>query len=232
MKGFSSPLILLHYLYFVFFTIGATSLIGWFTCLPEDDNPSVRSSMTQTTSLTSLSYSSSYQQARSTGDKTLDNTKEHNGPGDLPEVFHLQPPDEELMHGKFGVHVLEELSDRFTPVSFNHSMHVLLANDCWTCHHQHELGEEYTCGACHVQKADEFKTSVIHSFWKCTKCHGICNINSPEIPCLRVAYHQKCFICHQNLGDIGNDPKGCYNLCHQLKSHPKKFSNTGNHDSH
>lgn len=113
--------------------------------------------------------------------------------------------------------ILNSIEKDFPAVSFNHKNHEAMAGDCAMCHHMHPTNNELTrCHSCHNLSNTVFKESVVNTFLPCKSCHGTYNIGSPSIPDLKVAYHQKCFTCHKNMGNIGKDPKGCLEICHIL----------------
>lgn len=116
-----------------------------------------------------------------------------------------------------GVRVLGSITDKFDPVTFDHSKHVAIAGNCAACHH-HGNGNTASCKECHGLTPSAFKNSVIHSFMPCSNCHGATDRENPAMPGLKVAYHQKCFECHRGMGSIGLDPKGCAELCHAKKA--------------
>jgi len=124
--------------------------------------------------------------------------------------------------GTPGVIVMDGLADQFEPVSFDHSMHQMIAGNCAQCHHQHPGSEEITCSGCHQMENAAFKRSVVNRFLSCSSCHGNPDPATPHIPSLKVAYHRTCFQCHRGIGNLGLDPKACAEMCHGRK--PEKVS--------
>lgn len=115
-----------------------------------------------------------------------------------------------------GVSVLDSLVDKYEAVRFDHAMHTNFAEGCGSCHHQHGSGGD-SCKTCHALESGVFKNAVVTSFLACKSCHGQLNPKAPEIPSLKVAYHQQCFGCHGTMGRIGLDPKGCTEQCHAAR---------------
>ena len=115
-----------------------------------------------------------------------------------------------------GVRTLGSLSEKYAPVTFDHSKHVTIAGTCETCHH-HANGNASLCKDCHGLSSADFKNSVVHSFMPCSNCHTALDRDNPAMPGLKVAYHEKCFGCHRGMGNLGLDPKGCTEVCHAKK---------------
>jgi len=90
---------------------------------------------------------------------------------------------------------IDSLSRWFGPVTFPHAEHVEMAGGCSSCHH-HTDGEPATCDTCHSKK--------------------LYDADSPEMPSLKVAYHERCVTCHQENGG----PVKCVD-CHVRKVLPK-----------
>jgi hypothetical protein len=108
--------------------------------------------------------------------------------------------------------LLDSLADQYEAVEFDHSMHISFAEDCSQCHHQHIA--EMECDMCHAITASTFKKSVVNSFLSCRDCHETFDPNQPGLIGLKGAYHRACFQCHQGMGSVGLDPKGCTESCH------------------
>ncbi len=121
-----------------------------------------------------------------------------------------------------GVRVLGSISDKYKPVTFDHPKHVMIADSCATCHHQHADTKKLDCKDCHALDPSVFKKSVKNNFIACSNCHGAYDRENPSLPGLKVAYHRQCFQCHRGMGNVGLDPKGCTELCHAKK--PEKLS--------
>lgn len=117
-----------------------------------------------------------------------------------------------------GVRVLDSIKNAYSPVTFDHAKHVSLAGNCASCHHEHTMGEGLPCKQCHAITPAVFKSSVSHSFMACKTCHGTFDRDNAAMPGLKTAYHVKCFSCHRGMGNIGTDPKGCAELCHEKKA--------------
>lgn len=115
-----------------------------------------------------------------------------------------------------GTIVLDHIQKRYAPVSFDHAMHVTLAEGCGQCHHEHHDKKNATCKECHVE-TKHFKSSVKQGFLPCSGCHGDYSPEKPEVPGLMVALHRKCFQCHVGIGDLGTSPQGCTAICHAKK---------------
>lgn len=114
--------------------------------------------------------------------------------------------------------VLGALEDVYGPVTFNHRRHATrFAEACGDCHHQHRGLEKNPCKKCHALDSMQFRDSVKRNFGACGNCHGDYDRESPEMPSLKVAYHQVCFSCHRETGDVGDTPAGCEQLCHEKK---------------
>jgi len=89
---------------------------------------------------------------------------------------------------------IRELSHWFGPVRFAHGDHALIAGDCESCHH-HSDGEAVTCATCHEVGGD---------------------LDAPELPSLKVAYHENCMGCHR---EVEAGPLACES-CHQRRALP------------
>ena len=87
--------------------------------------------------------------------------------------------------------VIDELTDLYQPVTFNHKLHADMAQmggDCEICHHFSPPGHIPPCGECHG---------------------GEKNPNNLRQPSLKGAYHRQCLGCHR---EWSHDTK-CV-LCH------------------
>jgi hypothetical protein len=103
-------------------------------------------------------------------------------------------------------------------VTFDHAKHATrYADGCGRCHHQHAANDKNPCKRCHSIDAAQFKASVKRNFSKCSNCHGDYDAATPEMPSLKVAYHETCFTCHRANGDVGESPRNCQELCHAKK---------------
>lgn len=113
---------------------------------------------------------------------------------------------------------IDNLKGPYGPVTFDHAKHAAsYAEGCGDCHHQHRGYDENPCKRCHALDATQFKASVKRNFSACSKCHGDYDVAAPEVPDLKVAYHQVCFSCHRKTGDVGKTPASCGQLCHVKK---------------
>lgn len=115
-----------------------------------------------------------------------------------------------------GLFSLDSLMDQYEAVEFDHANHMMIADDCSTCHHEHG-SDRSRCSDCHSVGDSAFKDSVENSFAPCKDCHDDPNPDNPGMPGLKVAYHRVCFTCHIEMSDIGIDPKGCTDMCHTAK---------------
>jgi hypothetical protein len=71
------------------------------------------------------------------------------------------------------------VSHWFEPVEFMHEGHMDMVEDCTTCHH------------------DQSPEDII----SCTDCHSaVYDPSEPDVPDLKMAYHQLCVGCHQTEG--------------------------------
>ena len=113
--------------------------------------------------------------------------------------------------------MLDSLSDKFEAVRFDHAKHIGLAGNCGTCHHQHSNFSTLPCKECHSLSPDVFRKSVVNSFMACKNCHGAYDPSNPKMPGLKTAYHEQCFGCHKGMGEVGEGPAGCTNMCHGKK---------------
>ncbi len=118
---------------------------------------------------------------------------------------------------KPGTIVLKSIMDQYGPVTFNHEMHVTIAGNCGTCHHQHDEKIKAACTECHALTAGAFKPSAKKGFAPCSACHTDPLPDMPEMPGLKVALHKKCFSCHMGMGDLGSSPDACVKTCHAKK---------------
>jgi hypothetical protein len=129
---------------------------------------------------------------------------------------------------------LNSLARLYTPVSFDHSMHVeVVEGDCARCHH-HTLGTgkvNGTCGRCH-------EASGMAQAIACRDCHAAERFGAEYLremeqektryhldkPGLKAAYHMNCMGCHREFGG----PTGCQD-CHALTESGEAFYRTGKH---
>lgn len=113
---------------------------------------------------------------------------------------------------------LDRLDGPYGPVNFSHKRHATrFADGCGDCHHQHRDFDRLPCKRCHAIDATQFKESVTRSFRPCSSCHGDPDPATPDVPSLKVAYHEVCFGCHKSVGDLGASPKSCDQQCHARK---------------
>ncbi len=117
-----------------------------------------------------------------------------------------------------GTRVLDSIKDAYTPVTFDHAKHTAIAGSCAACHHEHKMGDGLPCKQCHNLSPETFKKSVTNSFMPCKNCHGTFDRDNAAMPGLKTAYHRQCFTCHRGMGNIGEDPKGCTEICHARKA--------------
>jgi hypothetical protein len=112
--------------------------------------------------------------------------------------------------------ILESLANRYEAVEFDHSGHVDMASGCGDCHHQHGTDQLLGCRKCHSLDPSAFRKSVnVETFRSCKECHaGPSPKPDPARTGLSAAYHRACFRCHREVGSVGEDPKGCTEVCH------------------
>lgn len=130
----------------------------------------------------------------------------------LATVFGIHAAD--AAKGMPGTVALDSIKEKFTAVNFDHGVHVQMATGgCGQCHHDHGMNNS-RCQSCHSLKPDQYKGSVVSTFIACKSCHGKFDSETPGMPSLKVAYHVQCFQCHKGMGNVGNGPEGCTQLCH------------------
>ena len=126
---------------------------------------------------------------------------------------------------------ISSLSQYYSSVNFNHSMHTGIAI-CVQCHH-HTTGGEVTnpnCIRCHAKSGEADIVS-------CKECHSgnrfdkndLKQLDNPKLyhidkPGLKGAYHLNCVSCHQQM----NGPTGCQD-CHTMTEAGEKMFQTGKH---
>lgn len=120
-----------------------------------------------------------------------------------------------------GTMTLGSLASEYEPVVFDHAAHVEEAGGCGECHHQHRTDSEVGCRDCHSQdpprsgRADR----VAARGRTCGECHPAALSRSDlSRPALKAAYHRACFRCHREFGDLGGDPQGCTEMCHERRA--------------
>lgn len=117
-----------------------------------------------------------------------------------------------------GIVRLDSLEGPYEPVVFRHGRHAArFAQGCGDCHHQHSGYDRNPCKRCHAIDAAQFKESAVRSFRACSTCHGDYDPAAPDVPGLKVAYHQMCFSCHEGTGEEDAAPKSCEQQCHTRK---------------
>jgi predicted CXXCH cytochrome family protein len=127
-------------------------------------------------------------------------------------------PAAEPEPGGPGIIQLDRIEGLYGPVTFDHAKHATrYAEGCGDCHHQHSEFDKNPCKRCHEIDAAQFKASVKRDFSPCGKCHGDYDAAAPEVPDLKVAFHEVCFGCHRKTGDVGTSPQNCEELCHAKK---------------
>jgi cytochrome c553 len=89
---------------------------------------------------------------------------------------------------------IDQLSYWFAAVEFSHGDHNDMADDCTACHHDQEPDEISACGDCHGVTYDP---------------------SEPDAPDLKMAYHQLCVGCHQEV----DAPLACVD-CHERRALP------------
>lgn len=129
------------------------------------------------------------------------------------------PPGPSSVRGMPKTVTLGSLADRYEPVEFDHSEHVDMASACGDCHHQHGTNQLLGCRECHSLDPSAFRRSVnAETFRPCRECHaGSSPQPDPARTGLMAAYHRACFRCHREVGSVGEDPKGCTEMCHANK---------------
>jgi len=125
--------------------------------------------------------------------------------------------------------LLDSLSELYDGVSFDHAMHVDLAEGCSTCHH-HTTGTgavDERCGRCHTESREETVVA-------CRDCHARDPFSAAALrdqnqaayhidkPGLKGAYHLNCLGCHEQLGA----PVGCGD-CHTRTTAGDAFFHAG-----
>ena len=116
-----------------------------------------------------------------------------------------------------GTITIDSLQKQYGPVTFDHTMHAGLAENCGKCHHQHNDKMVASCKECHTIEPSAFKASAKQGFLPCSGCHTEYSPDSPDMPGLKVALHKKCFQCHVGTGKLGTSPAGCAETCHSKK---------------
>lgn len=118
---------------------------------------------------------------------------------------------------------ISDLSDLYEPVSFDHAMHLDVA-DCAACHH-HTTGQppaEEGCLRCHANSEESDSIS-------CSECHTAKRFYPEDLkerdadvyhidkPGLKGAYHLNCVGCHRE----NDGPIGCED-CHAMTAKGKQ----------
>lgn len=113
--------------------------------------------------------------------------------------------------------LLGSIAEQYRPVEFDHAKHVGISGSCEECHHQHDGGRGLSCAECHRIDPAAFRKNVILARIRaCGECHPASyNPEKPGLPTVKAAYHRACIKCHREVGSVGNDPKGCIEMCHE-----------------
>ncbi|HEU5360738.1 MAG TPA: cytochrome c3 family protein [Candidatus Deferrimicrobiaceae bacterium] len=114
---------------------------------------------------------------------------------------------------------LGKVASQYGPVVFDHAGHVEMAGGCSDCHHQHGGSRAVSCKECHPLDDAAFRRATrTERFRSCGECHPA-SLSPSDLsrPALKAAYHRACFRCHREVGGIGEDPKGCTEMCHEKK---------------
>jgi hypothetical protein len=117
---------------------------------------------------------------------------------------------------------LDTLSNIYTAVTFDHTMHVDMAS-CATCHH-HTTGmqtEDLRCLRCHEAsgQADELACSGCHA--NTVNVSQAANLFHSDPTGLKRAYHLQCLGCHKEM----EAASGCED-CHTKEDRSQKVSQT------
>ena len=114
---------------------------------------------------------------------------------------------------------LGSLASEYEPVVFDHAAHVEEAGGCGECHHRHDTGREAGCQGCHSLDPPAAGRPVrVARIRPCGACHpAVLPRSDLSRPALKAAYHRACFRCHREVGSVGEDPKGCTEMCHARK---------------
>jgi len=115
-----------------------------------------------------------------------------------------------------GTITLRTLSSEYAPVVFDHAAHLGEAEGCGQCHHRHDPGTAAGCEGCHSLDPPGSGTAVRAARVRpCGQCHPAAPSRTDlSRPALKAAYHRVCFRCHREVGSVGEDPKGCTEMCH------------------
>lgn len=119
--------------------------------------------------------------------------------------------------GDIGLRTLDSIVDKYGPVKFDHTLHTNIAENCWQCHHEHSKTAA-SCRDCHAIKPEDFKRALNATFMPCRNCHTDYDPSVPNMPGLKAAYHRQCLQCHRGMNNVGVEPKGCTNQCHERRA--------------
>lgn len=116
--------------------------------------------------------------------------------------------------------VLDDMTQYYEPVAFDHAMHVDLLGEesCATCHH-HTVGTplvDENCKRCHIGSSEPDSPA-------CRSCHPIKRFSADYLakieedihlyhedkPGLKGAFHQRCLGCHREM-DAAADCQVCH----------------------
>ncbi len=115
---------------------------------------------------------------------------------------------------------LDRIEGPYDPVRFDHPAHVENAGGCGDCHHQHGMEEGRACRECHSVDGESFRKAVRPARYRpCAACHPV-DPGRGDLSAisLKAAYHRACIRCHRDVGSVGEDPKGCTEMCHERKA--------------
>jgi hypothetical protein len=126
---------------------------------------------------------------------------------------------------------IDSLSQLFEPVTFNHAMHLDVADSCATCHH-HTTGtpvKDPNCVRCHANSgpadtvacrdchaAKRFEADYLNKLDEDNKIYHVDKVG------LKAAYHIRCLNCHKEMGA----PEGCED-CHARTEAGDQFYHEG-----
>lgn len=114
---------------------------------------------------------------------------------------------------------IDPLTNHYEAVSFDHAMHVDIAENCATCHH-HTAGippKDGLCAECHKNAgaSDRVACRACHTAHPFSSAEVVAMLSSGakkyhvDVPGLKGAYHLSCLGCHQTM----DGPTGCTD-CH------------------
>jgi hypothetical protein len=114
--------------------------------------------------------------------------------------------------------MIQQYSDLYDPVPFDHSKHLAVVKDCTVCHHRQPREQGDTYGE--PLNINDLKAAQKYPAG-CSTCHGRpFNPRQLHVPGLMGAYHQLCLDCHRKSEHLRKEGRSSANLAWAAAAKP------------